>query len=449
MIIKLLKKTILITLFATTPLASTAVSAEEINLFYTLKKALELSDESKLAQSTLRSTGYDISAAFSAYLPRLTLSGSANNNSQELNSTRVITNSLSLRQVLLDGGNRSARTDVAKISFEIAKIEYAKTINKIIITVTRLYYQIIKQRKLIKEYKLAEDQARTNLEKEKIRFEAGVVDKTPFLRAESQLYNFIAQRSSSEANLNGLIGEYIRIVGAAPPDNLPLPKIAEIPVISNLEQGQIDALKKNLDLLIANYRVQIAEQNVEIAYSANYPSLDLTGRVSSNATTNLETDQSTDAKTSSIGIEYSIPLYAGGANSASIDKSLSAQKIAKIALNISLSSTRVGVVSAWQEYLSAKSTLVASQRVSEANKLVHRANQIRHDAGQIELETLLDSQTSKLNSISNEYDSHQRYAIAVLNLLETTGSLYETLIKLAAPTSAVANTQTPPKKLKK
>lgn len=191
-------------------------------------------------------------------------------------------------------------------------------------------------------------------------------------------------------------------------------------ILADLPAGvPSDVLTRRPDVLAAEHQLQGANANIGAARAAFFPRISLTGAFGS-ASTELDGLFKSGSKSWSFTPQISLPIFAGGANTANL-------KVSKVNRDIAVATYEKTVQTAFREVsdaLSVRDTvgdrLAAQERLVVAATDSQRLSQQRRDAGLDSALTLLDSQRTL-------YAAQQGLITARLARATNLVTLYKTL----------------------
>ena len=153
-------------------------------------------------------------------------------------------------------------------------------------------------------------------------FENGEGTKTDILEsqakfdlAEADIVEAQNILTDARATLNKVLGKKIDQIQPLIEDFATLP-VEPI----NLEQWESLALKSNLELAAQRHTLEVAEQEVNRSKAAYMPRLDAVMSWSNNISDTTNT-YNQDATVNSIGLQFTLPIYSGGATPARVSQS--------------------------------------------------------------------------------------------------------------------------------
>ncbi|KAB8045374.1 efflux transporter outer membrane subunit [Janthinobacterium aquaticum] len=251
------------------------------------------------------------------------------------------------------------------------------------------------------------------------RFNSGIAAKSDLLQAQTQLANAQIDLSSQVRQRAQLEHAIAILVGRAPADF----SLAAAPwtlTVPDVPLGVPSTLlQRRPDIAAAERRVALANEQIGIARSAYYPSLNLTGSYGSNAS---RVGDLFNASTSlwSLGVSAAQTLFNAGATTASVDA-------AKASHEAAVARYRQTVLSAFgavEDQLSATRALAEQldlrRQASNAADQVEQQMLNRYNAGQVGYTDVVNAQVTALSArrqLVQAQADRQTTAVALIQAL--------------------------------
>jgi len=217
------------------------------------------------------------------------------------------------------------RLDNAKKSAHRSDIAYQAAKQELIVRVTGAYFDVLSAKDDLDFAKAEKASIERQLEQTKQRFSVGLTAITDVHEAQAQYDNAVTAEIRAE---NGVFKaeEALRVITNIYPRDLNTLNTerfsASRPIPDSANEWQATAEAKNLDLISQKISVDIAKENINIARSGHYPTLDLSGRYT-NSDDTFKNDftgkyNEPNLDSNSIGITLTVPLYSGGSISSAV-----------------------------------------------------------------------------------------------------------------------------------
>ena len=429
-------KKILITLFSVLFLNQQVLA---VTLFEALSEAYKNNTDLNAERENIDISESDLKISKGNYLPTITIFGSKSREDTNkltnragtevsVNDVDPFTQSIKIEQTLLDLG-RNADIQKSKIGINLADIKLLKKEQEVLLEAIEAYSGLILANEKLKinqsNLNLLEQQVETN----RARLERGQITISDLAQSESSLAgaqaNFIQSKNeiiSNKLNYENVIGpiEDINSLNKNFDINLMLP--------SSLNDA-IDASKKyNPELIIANLEYEQSEKDVLISRSNLSPS----AKLSYENSRSQDLSSSYDERNKNIlKATVTWPIYSGGKNRASLNKSRNLQNRKKLLLNSITKTNNSNVAISWSTLQSSKSLLNSVKSQVKAAEIANEGITVEYESG-LGRSTLdvIQSNSILLNSRISLANSERNYQLAQFNVLKSIGLLNSTHLKL-------------------
>ncbi|MEE8427088.1 MAG: TolC family outer membrane protein, partial [Woeseiaceae bacterium] len=270
------------------------------------------------------------------------------------------------------------------------------------------------------------------LEQAKQRFEVGLIAITAVQESQAAYDTAVAdeigaKRSLATARefLREITGQYVQEL-SAPGEDFPLRN----PDPSD-EQSWIDlSMSQNLALVASRLDERLARDEISFRRNGHYPTIDL---VASSGESDSKTDRSvngspffpadSDGRRDRIGIEFNVPLFAGGGTSSRVREAVYLHRAAREQLQRVTRETERQARDAYLGVLSEISRVKALEQAVASSTTALEATQAGFDVGTRTIVDVLNSQFTLYQSITNYYQSRYDYIVNALRLRQAAGNL--------------------------
>jgi len=382
----------------------------------------------------------DVKISRSQFLPSVTLSGSKSQENTEkqtdgsgANSSFTDvdpkTQSINIEQKIFQGFAGIASIEKSKIGLTLAEAKLLKTEQEILYQAIEAYTGLIFAEEKLKinqnNINLLERQVETN----QARLERGQITLSDLAQSESSLAG--AQAKFLQAKNETVTAKltYEKIIGPIVDVNS-LDKKSDLNFMIPVDlDGAIEMSKiNNPNLIISRLEYEQSEKDVTIARSDLSPSASLSFNSSKS-----------DDISSSIGerdkeilkATISWPIFNGGKNSASLNKSKNLKNRKKLLLDNALKTNDTNIASSWSSLQVSKSLLNAVAAQVKAAEIANEGITVEYESG-LGRSTLdvIQSNSILLNSKIILADSERNYLLSKFKLLQSIGLLNSKYLKL-------------------
>ena len=410
-----------------------------VTLFEALAETYKNNTDLNAERENINISEEDLKISKGNYLPTVTISGSKSQEEtnkltnragveQSVNDVDPFTQSIKIEQTLLDFG-RNADVQKNKIGINLAVAKLLKKEQEVLLKAIEAYSSLILANEKLKinqsNLKLLERQVETN----RARLERGQITLSDLAQSESSLAgaqaNFIQSKNeiiSNKLNYENVIGPIV--------DMNSLNKNFDINLmLPNTLGDAIDTSKKyNPELIIAKLEYEQSEKDVLISRSDLSPS----AKLSYENSRSQDLSSSYDERNKNIlKATVTWPIYSGGKNRASLNKSRNLKNRKKLLLNSITKTNNSNVAISWSTLQSSKSLLNSVKSQVKAAKIANEGITVEYESG-IGRSTLdvIQSNSILLNSRISLANAEKNYLLAQFNALKSIGLLNSTHLKL-------------------
>ncbi|MBX3622873.1 MAG: TolC family outer membrane protein [Rhizobacter sp.] len=410
------------------------------------QKAINANPDVTARFNAYRAAADAVDAARAGYYPKLDLSASAGRDRDTISSRTPESQSLSrsgasltLTQLLWDG--LATQGEVGRLGHErLARyFEVIDATEQTTLEVTRAYYDVLRYRRLVE---LAEDsyvQHKSAFNQIQSRFKAGVGRGVDLEQAGARLALAESNLATEAANLHDVSARYQRIVGDAPPKDMPVPLPLAQGIPATASEASAEAVRRSAAISASIESLRSARALLSVRQAAYQPTLQ--ARVRSGTGRNFDgvRDQRHD---SSAEIVLNWNLFNGGADRARVRQQVNLANQAADQRDKACRDARQVLAIAYNDTRKLADQLVYLDRNTLAIEKARDAYRQQFDIGQRSLLDLLNSEnelyTARRSYANAEYDLGIAYARtqASLNRLGAQLGLARASDAPAAPSDA-------------
>ena len=425
--------------------ATSAVAQQEDPLKAAAAKALATNPDVSARLNAYRASVDAIDVARAAYRPRLDLSANVGRDSDSIITqtpqSRSISRtgaSLNLSQLLWDGLGTQREVERTGHDKLARYFELLDTTEQTALEAARAYYDVLRYRRLVQ---LAEDnyvQHKYASLQIQSRFKAGVGRGVDLEQANARLALAESNLSTEVANLHDVTARYQRIVGEAPPKQMPtaIPMVKSVPATS--DEAMSLAIRQNASISASIEALRGTRSMVEERRSLYQPRIE--ARLRSGAGRNFDgiLDQQ---RFSSAEIVLNWNLYNGGADQAHLRQQVSLMTQAEDQRDKACRDTRQLVAVAYNDTRKLVEQIELLDRNTIAIEKARDAYRQQFDIGQRSLLDLLNAEnevyTARRAYANAEYDLAIAYVRTLAEMSSLTSQLG--LARLDAVAAEAAN----------
>ena len=410
-----------------------------VTLFEALTETYKNNPELNAERENISISEEDLKISKSNYLPSVTFSGSKSQEDtskltnragvgQSVSDVDPSSQSIKIEQTIIDFG-RNADVKKNEIGINLAETKLLKKEQEVLFKAIEAYSGLILANEKLKinqrNLNLLERQVETN----RARLERGQITLSDLAQSESSLAeaqaNFI--QSQNEITSNKL--NYENVIGTISDTNS-LNKNFDINLMlpGSLSDAIDTSKKHNPELIIAKLEYEQSEKDVLISRSDLSPS----AKLSYENSRSQDLSSTYDKRNKRIlKATVTWPIYSGGKNRASLNKSRNLQNRKILLLNSVTKTNSSNVAISWATLQSSKSLLNSVMSQVKAAEIANEGITVEYESG-LGRSTLdvIQSNSILLNSRIALANSERNYLLAQFNVLKSIGQLNSSYLKL-------------------
>ncbi|KAA0890683.1 TolC family outer membrane protein [Pusillimonas sp. ANT_WB101] len=319
---------------------------------------------------------------------------------------------LTLTQPIIDVGawNSLKQSEYIASSADVAQ---AGAYQDLILRVTQAYFDILAAQDTLRALMAEKSAIKTQLQAAQLGFELGGVTITDAQEAQARLDLINAQEILARNILQVTQDQLARIIAERPQQLAELAASTQLPAPepNRLENWTTQSAQANLAVARAELATRIVEKQIDIAKSNHYPRLSLQAQTGSASDQGINADRSGPRSlNSSIGLQLSIPIYAGGEISSTVREQTSRLQQARYELE---DARRVAVASTQRYFSGVTSGLARVEALQAAEKSSLAALQANQTGYELGVRVNIDV----LNAQQQLYETQRNLALARYNTL--------------------------------
>ena len=403
-----------------------------ITLFDALKQAYESNPELNAERENIKVSEEDLKISKGNYLPSVIISGSKSQENTNkitnragkevsINDVDPLTQSITIEQTIVDLGI-NADIQKNKIGIDLASVRLLKKEQEILLKAIEAYSGLILSNEKSKinqsNFNLIERQVETD----RARLERGQITLSDLAQSEASLAgaqaNFIQSKNeiiSNKLNYENVIGSITNT------DSLEKDYNINFALPNDLNTAIEISKKNNPELIIAKLEYQQSKKDMLISRSDLAPSAKLSFE---NSKTEDFSSTYDERNKNTLKATITWPIYSGGKNMASLNKSRNLQNRKKLLLDSATKTNDTDIAIAWSTLQSSKSLLNSVQSQVKAAEIANEGITVEYESG-LGRSTLdvIQSNSILLDSRITLANTERNYLLAQFKLLKAIGLL--------------------------
>jgi len=365
-------------------------------------------------------------------LPSLSLDSSYYENRSQTTSTDQYNSSgygISLSQPLYRRENLAAYRQ-SKLQVDIALDGYTLAVQNLLLRTSSAYFDVLIARESQAAAQAKVRATQRSLDQAKRRYEVGKAIVTEIDEARARYDLARAEQISADNTLNIKRETLYKIIGPVSrplaPVRQDLPRLRLDP--DSLSAWEALARRHSLAIRIARNNLQLAIAEIDRVQAGHYPTLDLVAGYHNSASDGLNSGDY-DTTSTQVGLQFQLPLYAGGATDSRVREARANKEKSVQALR---DAQEQGLLETRQAYMSVTSGLLRAQALEQALRSSESSLKATQKGFQVGKRTLLDV----LNAQQQLFETQRDLASAKYGYLNSIMQL-----KVAAGVVTVADLQ--------
>ena len=431
-----MKKNILAALVSLScALGTTAASAEDLLQVFEIATANDPTVLKAKAQADAQS--YQADTAMAALLPQIGLTmGYTKSDSTSFESvdekvesdSDQFTRGLSLSQTLFDLGAWNS-LDIADKQALQANAQYDSAKQNLIVRVAEGYFNVLSAIDNLEFIKTEKRAIERQLEQTKQRYAVGLTAITDVHEAQAQFDNSVAQEIIANNSVETAREQLREITGKyhAKLDFLNTETFSTTKPARDSSDFLNIAKDKNISLQVAKVTVDIAQDQIKLARAGHYPKLTLSASYGDSLTdadrNGTSLTRQPRANSTSVGLNFSLPLYSGGATVAATDQARAFYVAASQDYEANYRAITRTVITSYNQVVSDIATYKALEQAVVSAQSALKATEAGFEVGTRTIVDVLVSTQNLYNAKRNLADVRYRYVLSTLRLKQAAGTL--------------------------
>ncbi|QPI42723.1 MULTISPECIES: outer membrane channel protein TolC [Pectobacterium] len=403
---------------------------------------LQVYQQAKSTNPDLRSSAATRDAAFekinqarSPLLPQLGLGADYTYNRGYRDSKGVDSNvkgaSLQLTQTLFDMSKWRALTLQEKQA-GIEDVTYQTAQQNLMLNTATAYFNVLRAIDSLSYINAQKQAIYRQLDQTTQRFNVGLVAITDVQNARAQYDSVLANEVLTRNTLDNALESLRQITGNFYPQlaglNIERFSTQKPEAVNNLLK---EAENRNLNLLSARLSQDLAREQIRSAETGYMPTLDLTASTGvsdtrySGSRTNSGNFNDTDAGQHKVGINFTLPLYSGGATNSQVKQAQHSYVSASELLESAHRSVIQTVRSSFNNISASISSINAYKQAEVSAQSSLDAMEAGYQVGTRTIVDVLDATTTLYNAKQQLSSARYDYLINQLNIKSAQGTLNE------------------------
>ncbi|HKI62164.1 MAG TPA: TolC family protein, partial [Mariprofundaceae bacterium] len=417
-------------------LMSCPVGAEEVSLARAVELAVEHAPAMKAAEAGRDMADQEAAIGYAGLMPRLDATGTYQLRNQKTTydqprnlfltnqKYRDSTVGLRLVQPLFDL-ERWAGYRQGALSAETGEMKLRLEHQRLMLETAQTYLEAVTARAALLSARAKEAAAESLAEQAQATFKAGVMTFNEGLDADARRDLAQAERLAAENDLDQARDRLASLTGNMEIGVFP-PSIAgdlAVPASTEPESWERRAAEQAISVRLARLQFRTAEQEELKAVGSNLPKVEAFASLQGNRATSGQLGTGTRTRDQAVGLQVSMPLFAGGGDVARVKMSKKAALQADYLLQDDIRLARLTARQAYRGYAAAISQMHAMRKAVASAKEAADAARMGHEVGLRTLTDVLDADGRRFEAEKNLAGAEAQFVFAELQLKSSVGTL--------------------------
>ena len=326
-----------------------------------------------------------------------------------------------------------------------ADVDYEAAQQNLAVRVAEAYFNVLASEDALASEQASKDAIGRQLEQAQKRFEVGLIAITDVQEAQAAYDQALATEILAKRTLANQ-QELLRAIINQPPPRLAKPG-TDLPLLSpnpaDEDQWVALAMKQNRSLISSQIGAAIAKDDVSLARSGHYPTVDLvagrnkidnegysqspcasTANCGGNPVgTVLRSSTGTDVENDSVSLQLAVPIFSGGSTSSRVQQAVYRHRAARERMERTARETERQTRDAYLGVITDISRVQALKQAFESSRTALKATEAGYDVGTRTTVDVLAARRTVFSAETNYLRSRYDYLINGLRLKQAAGTL--------------------------
>lgn len=313
----------------------------------------------------------------------------------------------------------------ASAQADSAQLELAKAEQSLVVRISEAYFNVLRANAGLASAKAQEAAVKRQLEQTQQRFKVGLIAITDVHEAQAVYDGATVELIAAESQLD-IAYESLALLTGARYDRIdPLKETIPLtgPIPADKKAWEQKALGQNLDVLIAEKSQLAAERNHKSKVSEHLPTVNLVGRYSSSDQLSANNPDQDDITSTYVGVNVSMPLFAGGATWAGQKQAYYQRQAAEKSLEAAQRGATLNIRSLYRQLEADVARIKARKQATTSAKSAMEATQTGYEVGTRNIVEVLQAQLSVFSAQRDYEYARYDYVIDLLKFRQAAGEL--------------------------
>ncbi|GGY08674.1 outer membrane protein [Paludibacterium paludis] len=318
-----------------------------------------------------------------------------------------------------------------KIDTALSQTQYEQAEQQLISDVAKAYFDVLLAQDSLSATQAAKKSYKSQLDQAKTSFEVGTATITDTYEAQAGYDGAIAEEIIAQSTLEIAINNLTRLTGLPGSGIQPLASrmVLDKPDPETLDGWVAQALNNSLEIRAQTQQVARAEQDLTEKRGSHLPTVNLTANYQDNRSNQPAALGGGPTRGSSIGVNISLPLFAGGGINAQVREAAARLDSAREKLEATRRKVREDVRRAYLGVTNGAAYVRAQEQLLVSAKSKLESTRLGKEVGVRTNLDLLKAEQDYTTTIKTLADARYRYLNARIALAQSVGRLDEGVLR--------------------
>ncbi|MDP5292104.1 outer membrane channel protein TolC [Oceanimonas sp. CHS3-5] len=420
------------TLLSTLVLLCAAGQVQAENLLDVYQQATQNDPQVREAKARRDAAFEKINESRAPLLPQVNLGAGATYTESNQTDSTITNAGVNLSQALYRKSSW-VNLDITEKQAAQSDVSYKREQQALIVRATQAYFNVLNAEDALSFVQANKEAVSRQLEQTKQRFEVGLSAMTDVHEAQAQFDQALADEILARNALDNSKEALRELTGMTYEQLAPLNTDSFSPEASALRaDGWLKiALEQNLELHGQRIAKDIASEQISLAQAGHHPTLDLNAGLNSRRTdfsgssTGISNARDNTLSEGSIGVDFKLPLYSGGATSSQVTQARYNYVAASEVLEKTFRSVQSSVYSSYNDVTGALGSIRAFEQLVVSAQSALSATEAGYEVGTRTIVDVLNATRQLYNARQQLSSARYNYIVSQLQLKQAAGNLTE------------------------
>jgi outer membrane protein len=313
----------------------------------------------------------------------------------------------------------------AQVSTDLAKVELDQATQDLMLRLSENYFLVLERGDQLDTIQSEKTAMQKHLETSEKKLKSGLGRRVDVEDARARYLNALSKEAELQSGLLDSRYQLREVLGMIPDELSALQEtiVLEMPKPADPQEWVEMSVQRNLDLLVKNLELSVADKEIRALRGGHFPTVDLLLSLNNVDTEGSVFGGGSDVDTTEVMLQFNVPIYSGGETSARLRQGLENRNTVLQERNDTQRSVERSAHDAFYRINSAIIQIEALEQSVRAQQRLVNSRDAGYRAGQDSLVGVLDAQRDLSLAQQALTKARYDYVLNVLRLKATAGDL--------------------------